>query len=141
MARLSARGLFVVLVSFLAACTSPARQDTAGKAVPVPPPVVMPAKAPPPPAAPVRAAPTRPVPPILWATTKLRNIDYVSVRDLAQGLGLKVVWSKAEVAQTLSDAHGVRFTFEGNQKDFYFDVLRVFLGAPAVFHQLAVSTK
>ncbi len=73
--------------------------------------------------------------PILWATTKLRNIDYVSVRDLAKNLGLKAVWTKADTVMTLSDTRGARFTFEGNQKDFYHDGLRVFLGTPAVLHK------
>lgn len=72
---------------------------------------------------------------ILWATTKLRNIEHVSVRDLAKNFGLKAAWTKGNTAMTLSDARGVRFTFEGNQKDFYFDGLRVFLGAPAVLHK------
>ena len=32
----------------------------------------------------------------------------------------------------------MRFTFEANQKDFYFDRLRVFLGVPALFHKDSV---
>ncbi|MDI1248165.1 MAG: N-acetylmuramoyl-L-alanine amidase [Lacunisphaera sp.] len=84
---------------------------------------------------PSRTAPTRPAASILWATTKLRGIDHVSARDLAKHFGLKAAWTKGEAVMALSDARGARFTFEGNQKDFYFDGLRVFLGAPAVLHK------
>lgn len=103
----------------LTACVAPAQPAPAR------------AEAPPP----SRVAPARPAPSILWATTKLRNVDHVSVRDLAKNLGLKVAWTKDNTAMTLSDARGVRFTFEGDRKDFYFDGLRVFLGAPAVRHK------
>jgi N-acetylmuramoyl-L-alanine amidase len=85
----------------------------------------------------VRAAPTRPAS-VLWPTTKLQGVDYVSVRDVAKLSDLKVAWSKPGAAMTVSDAHGVRFAFEANQKDFYFDRLRVFLGSPALFHKDSV---
>lgn len=88
-------------------------------------------------ATPERVAPQRPAPtrPVLWPTTKIRGAEYVDVRDLAKPLGLKVAWTKAGAELTLSDARGVRFIFESNQKDFYFDKLRIFLGVPAQFHQ------
>jgi len=127
MARLPARGLLVIL-TLLPACSAPAQPPPAAAPPPAP-------AAPPAAPAPVRAAPTRPAAPVLWATTKLRNIEYVSVRDLAKNFSLKAAWAKGGTVMTLSDARGVRFTFEGNQKDFYFDGLRVFLGAPAVLHQ------
>lgn len=131
MARLPARGLLVLLFALLSACQSPAQQPVPAKTAPGPaakaeaPAVV----------APLRVAPTRPAPSILWATTKLRNIDHVSVRDLARNYGLKAAWTKGDTVMTLSDARGVRFTFEGNQKDFRFDGLRVFLGTPALLHK------
>jgi N-acetylmuramoyl-L-alanine amidase len=127
MAWLPARGL-LALLAVLPACTAPAQHPAAAKPAPAPPP----AKSAP---APARTTPVRPAASILWATTKLRGIDYVSVRDLAKNFGLKAAWTKGEAVMTLSDARGVRFTFEGNQKDFYFDGLRVFLGAPAVLHK------
>lgn len=80
---------------------------------------------------PVRVAPVRPSAapaPQLWPTSRLRNADYVSVRDIAERFGLKAAWTKPELAMTLSDKSGVRFTFETHQRDFYFDGLRVFLG-------------
>ena len=134
MARLPARGLLLIL-AILPACTAPAQPPVvAPKSAPsAAAPVALPAQPEPP--TPVRAAPTRPAAPILWATTKLHNVDYVSVRDLAKNFELKAAWSKGETAMTLSDARGGRFTFEGNQKDFYFDGLRVFLGVPAVLHK------
>jgi N-acetylmuramoyl-L-alanine amidase len=144
MARLLARGLSLVLAG-LTACSAPAQQPvTAPKPVPVQPPA--------PPAkpdtasaartdgplvkaetAPARSAPTRPVP--LWPFIRLRNTDYVSLRDVAAQFGLNAAWAKPELAQTLSDARGVRFTFDGNQRDFRFDGLRVFLGEPALLHK------
>ena len=134
MARLPARGLLVIL-AVLPACTAPAQPSaSAPKSAPSAAALAA-APAQPESPAPVRAAPTRPAAPILWATTKLHNVDYVSVRDLAKNFDLKVAWSKGETAMTLSDARGGRFTFEGNQKDFYFDGLRVFLGVPAVLHK------
>ena len=139
MARLTARGL-LPFFAVLTACTAPAQQPAAkaGLAPAVAAPVKVAAtKAEPPKAepAPVRASPTRPAMPELWAVTRLRNIDYVSVRDIAQRLGLKPAWTKAEQRMTLSDARGVRFAFESNQSDFYFDGMRVFLGRPVLLHK------
>ncbi len=85
--------------------------------------------------APVLPGSPTPVAPILWTATRLRNLDYVSVRDLAKNFELKAAWTKPESVMTLSDARGVRFTIEGNQKDLYFDGLRIFLGAPAILHK------
>ena len=52
-------------------------------------------------------------------------------RAIAKAFDLKAAWTKPASTLTLaSDAQGVRFTFEANQKDFYFDRLRVFFGAP-----------
>jgi N-acetylmuramoyl-L-alanine amidase len=62
----------------------------------------------------------------------------VNLRDLAKILELKFAWSKPGSAMTLSDKNGVRFAFEANQKDFYFDRLRIFLGVPALFHKDSV---
>ena len=78
----------------------------------------------------MREAPARPA--ILWPVTKLQGVDYVDVKDIAKAFALKAAWTKPAVTLTLSDARGVRFTLEANQKDFYFDKLRVFLGAPAL---------
>jgi len=123
MARLVARGLSFGLAALaaLAACTVPAQPAAVQ-------PVASPAAA-----NPARAAPTRPIQ--LWAFTRLHGTDYVAVQDIARSFGLKAAWTKPEVILSLSDARGVRFIFEGNQKDFYFDGLRIFLGAPALVHR------
>ena len=128
MACLPARGPSVVLATLLTVCTSLAQQPVAATR-PVPlavPAVPRPETSPP---APVRVAPTRPAQ--LWPVTRLRGADYVSVRDLAARFALQPAWTRPERALTLSDAR-VRFTFEANQRDFYFDGLRVFLGVPVV---------
>ena len=133
MARLLARGL-LPLGAFLSACSAPAQPAVVTpKPAPLAPAPANMAPLPPPVA--VRAAPTRPPPAVLWATTKLRNVDYVSVRDVAKQFGFKPAWSKPDIAMTLGDARGVRFIFESNQKDFYLDGLRIFLGTPAVLHK------
>jgi N-acetylmuramoyl-L-alanine amidase len=75
---------------------------------------------------PVRAAPTRPAQ--LWPFTKIRGEDYVAVRDVAKRYGLKAAWTKPNAVMTLSDAGGVRFIFERDQRDFHPDGARVFLG-------------
>ena len=137
MARLIARGLCLALAG-LTACSAPAQSPaTAAKPAPVPPPAApartdspAPAKTGP---APISAAPARPAQ--LWSFVRLRNTDYVSVREVTGHFGLKAAWAKPDLALSLSDARGVRFTFETNQRDFYFDGLRVFLGAPALLHQ------
>jgi N-acetylmuramoyl-L-alanine amidase len=136
MARLQAGGLLVILTLF-PACSAPAQPVSAAAPKPAPaaPPAAAAVQAAAHPPEPVRAVPTRPAASILWATTKLRNMEYVSVRDLAKNFGLKPAWAKGDTVMTLSDARGVRFTFEGNQKDFRFDGLRIFLGVPAVLHQ------
>lgn len=94
----------------------------------------------PPAAAPVRAAPTRPpsAPSQLWPVTRLRGADYVSVRDVAARFGLTAAWVRPELELTLSDKSGVRFTFEPQQRDFYFDGLRVFLGEPPLLEKGAL---
>lgn len=90
------------------------------------------------PSAPVREPPTRPatVPAAraapLWPVSRLQGVDYVSARALADGLDLKARWTKPNAALTLSDARGVRFTFEASQHDIYFDGARVHLGAPVL---------
>ncbi len=142
MARLIARGLSLALVG-LTACSAPAQQPAAVPKParvqsPAPPAKTEPAPAtrpdtPPAKVEPARAAPTRPAP--LWSFIRLRNTDYVPVREVTEGFGLKAAWSKPQLAMTLSDARGVRFIFETNQRDFYFDGLRVFLGDPVLLHK------
>ena len=127
MARLPARCLLFACAT-LTACTAPAQ--------PPPPPPALRTESPPPAVAnppPLRAAPTRPIQ--LWSFTRLRGTDYVSVRDLAERFGLKPAWTKPNQAMTLSEPHGVRFTFENNQRDFHFDGLRIFLGEPVLIHK------
>jgi N-acetylmuramoyl-L-alanine amidase len=84
------------------------------------------------PVAPMRAAPTRPDAPQLWPTTRLHGADWIDVRDIAARYGLKAAWTKPDRVLSLSDARGVRLTFETRQRDFYVDGLRVFLGEPVV---------
>lgn len=95
------------------------------------------AATPPPESAPppvvIRAAPTRPAK--LWPFTRLRGTDYVSLRDVAERFGLKLAWKRPTLSQTLSDSRGVRFNFENNQRDFYFDGTRIFLGLPVVLEK------
>jgi N-acetylmuramoyl-L-alanine amidase len=120
MARLPARGVLVVF-AFLAASFIRG-QETKPQVATTP--------------VPVRAAPTRPVK--LWSFVRLRGVDYVSLRDVAERFGLKLTWKKAAVTQALSDARGVRFNFESNQRDFFFDGSRIFLGAPVLFEKDAL---
>jgi len=113
----------------LSACAAP--PPTQAAAAPAPP--VTAARAPEtaaPAAVPLREAPTRPA--VLWPATKIQGVDYVDVRAIAKVFGLKAAWTKPAVTLSLSDTQGVRFEFEAAQKDFYFDKLRVFLGAPAL---------
>ena len=118
--------LSAALLSALSGCA--AAQETAAPARPAEP---LPAPAPLPPV-PVRAAPMRPEVPKLWPVTSLHGADYIDVREIARRLGLKAAWSKSDVAMTLGDNTGPRFTFEAKQRDFYFDGLRIFLGEPVL---------
>jgi N-acetylmuramoyl-L-alanine amidase len=131
MARLLARGLLVIAGFFLTACSAPAQSRPVPAAAPVlPPPVAStpPASVP----AVVRAAPTRPA--HLWPFTELQGADYVSVGNLAKHYGLKTAWAKMGYQRTLADSNGVRFKFETKERDYYLDGVRVFLGAPVLFH-------
>ncbi len=124
MARPFARGLIAAAAVWLTGCVSAQPPAAAVRPEAVPPVSAAPA-------APARVAPTRPAParpPQLWAFTRLRGTDYVSVREVAARFNLKAAWTKPETIMTLSDSRGVRFTFEANQRDFYFDGLRVLLG-------------
>ncbi len=133
MARHSARGLFALGLLALAACaTAPARPPAAEK---TPPPGVktaapVAAKSP---EAPTRAAPSRPA--HLWPFTKIQGVEWVKLEDVAAHYRLKSAWSKPGVELTLSDARGVRFRFEANQRDFYLDGVRVFLGRSVLLHR------
>ncbi|MEO6993975.1 MAG: N-acetylmuramoyl-L-alanine amidase [Lacunisphaera sp.] len=88
------------------------------------------------PPAPLRSAPTRPGK--LWPFTRIHGIDYVSLRDFAEHFGMKLAWKKTGFTQTLSDPRGVRLEFESNQRDYYFDGLRIFMGEPAVLDRDAL---
>jgi N-acetylmuramoyl-L-alanine amidase len=118
MARSTAHALGLVL-ALLTACAAPAQPPPATSTVPSP-------KAAPAVPEPVRVAPTRPAQ--LWPFTKFRGEDYVAVRDIAQRYALKAAWSKRNAELTLSDARGVRFVFEKDQRDFLLDGARVFMG-------------
>ena len=121
MARRPARGVLVCF-ALLAASTGFAQQtSSADKPVSAVPP------------APLRAAPSRPT--RLWSFIRMRGIDYVALRDVAERYSLKPAWTKASLIQTLNDSHGIRFIFESNQRDFYFDGARIFLGAPVLFEK------
>jgi N-acetylmuramoyl-L-alanine amidase len=111
MARSSARGLLAIVTALLTACTAPAQPRPA-----------------PPAATPSEPSPPASRPAHVWPFTKFRGLDYVAVRDLAKRYGLKAVWTKREEVMALSDARGVRLTFERDQRDFHLDGARVFLG-------------
>ena len=83
-------------------------------------------------AAPIRVAPSRPAAPQLWPLTRLHGVDYIDVNEIARRFDLKAAWTKPQQELTLSDARGARFVFSASQYDFYFDGLRVFLGARAL---------
>jgi N-acetylmuramoyl-L-alanine amidase len=127
MARTTARGLLALGVVVLAACAAPAQQRPA---VPAPSPAN---QEPAPPPAPVRAAPTRPA--HLWGFTRLQGEDYVSLAELAEHFDYRAAWVRPGLARTLADKSGVRWKFETNQRDCYFDGVRVFLSLPAVLHR------
>ncbi|MBI2815043.1 MAG: N-acetylmuramoyl-L-alanine amidase [Opitutae bacterium] len=126
-------------LALLTACTAPAQTP------PTPAPVAAPARA-----EPVRAAPlpgdrpgqtpagqqagTVPRPAQLWPVTRIHGLDRVGARDIAKRYGLKTTWTKAGAVMALSDAQGVRFTFERDERDFRLDGARVFLGEPAVLN-------
>lgn len=129
MARLSARGLLIIAVFSLAACSAPAQPRPAATASQAPAASTPPAPAP----AAVRPAPTRPA--HLWPFTRLQGADYVRVDDLAGHYGMKSAWAKPELARTLAVDGRVRFKFETNQRDCYLEGVRVFLGAPVLLHK------
>ncbi len=85
---------------------------------------------------PIRAAPTRPA--HLWPVTRINGEDWVKVDDVAAHYRLKLAWTKPGVALSLSDARGVRYRFEANQRDCYLDGVRVFLGRPVLMHRSAL---
>ncbi len=135
MARLPARGLSLLLV-LLTACAAPAQPKPAAPAKPAP---AEPAKTEPIPTSVLpggrpgqtpagQQAGTVPRPAQVWPFTRFRGVDYVAVRDIAKRYGLKATWSKRGEVMTLSDARGVRLTFERDQRDFHLDGARVFLG-------------
>lgn len=133
MARHSARGLVALGVLVLAACSSAPAQPAPAKSSA---PLAQPAPASPVPAVPPRAEPVRPV--HLWPFTKIAETDWVKLDDIAEHFRLKPAWTKPGLERTLGDARGVRFRFEANQRDFYLDGVRVFLGRPVLFHRGAL---
>lgn len=135
MVRLTARGLWVTALVSLAACAVPAQSRPAAAANAPAHAAPAPTEPPPAPPAPMRVPPTRPEPAVLWKSTKLREVDYVDLHEVARNFGLKAAWVKGDTGMTLSEGKTVRCLFETRQKDFYFDGLRIFLGAPALAHK------
>ena len=103
---------------FLAGCSHVPRRTVA-------PPVPPPQAETPPVAAPVeRPAPAE----IAWPVKRLRNADFVNLRDVVSILGLEGGWTEPAKTYELRDGTGRRFAFESGQDEFRFDGLRVFLG-------------
>lgn len=121
MVRLTARSLLVTSVVGLTACQAPA--GTTG-VTPPPPSQSAPA------AGPVLTRPAH-----LWRFIRLQGGDYVSLGDIAGHFNLKSAWAKPSQVRTLAGEQGVRFKFESNERDCYLDGVRVFLGAPVLFHR------
>ena len=118
---------WLVALPVLTACAAPA--GPAEPPRPSPPAVA----ADPAPVAKPRSAPTRPA--HLWPFIRLQGVDWVKVDDLAAHYGLKAAWARPAAERTLSDARGVRFRFEANQRDCHLDGVRVFLGRPVLLHK------
>ena len=121
MARLPARGVLVVLALWAVMTVRGQQTPVSAKAESLASP------------APVRMAPTRPSK--LWSFVRMRGTDYVSLRDVAERFDLKLSWAKSAFTQTLSDARKVRLNFEDNQRDFFFDGIRIFLADPVLLEK------
>ena len=65
---------------------------------------------------------------ITWPVKRLRNADFVNLRDVASILAVDVARSDPGRLLELRDVHGRRFAFESGQDEFRLDGLRVFLG-------------
>jgi N-acetylmuramoyl-L-alanine amidase len=89
------------------------------------------------PPAPVRAPPTRPAKdtPVKPAETKLRGLDYFELREAGTLLGWKPVWNSPGTKLTLSGSEGRSIVFEHDERDCYYDGIRVFLSEPIVAHR------
>jgi len=85
-----------------------------------------------------RTAPQRPAAPKPWTVVRLFGTDYVSLREFATRFGLRAAWSRADQTMTLSDAGGVRFTFEKDERDLRHDGARVFLSEHVVLRDDAL---
>ena len=116
------------VLTLLAAACSHAVDGAAPAPEPMPAEKRLPPPSPPPP--PARTAPTRPVvfPPL--PSTRIGGIDYISVADVAQRLGLKLAWVEPEKKLTLTDAAN-RVALDADSRDTSINGLRVFLGDPA----------
>jgi len=83
----------------------------------------------PPPSEPARTAPKRPVVFAPLPGTRIGGLDYVSVADFAQRLGLKLTWVEPEKKLALTDASN-RVVLDADSRDTSVNGLRVFLGDP-----------
>lgn len=129
MARSTARGLVALALLTLAACSAPAQPRpaplaTTGKES------SSPASKP---AASARSTPSRPS--HLWAFVKLQGEDYVSLGDIAEHFQFKQSWARARAVRVLGDRTGERWKFEAEERDCYYDGIRVFLSQPVRLHR------
>lgn len=86
-------------------------------------------------AAQVRSAPTRPAAlPLAWTTARIRQQEFVDLREVATRLHWTVRWEAATRRLTLA-ADGRTFVFEADRRDCHLDGIRVFLGERVTAHR------
>ncbi len=86
-------------------------------------------------AAQVRAAPTRPAAPaIAWTTARIRQQEFVDLREVGTRLHWTPRWDAAARRLTLA-ADGRTFVFAADARDAYLDGIRVFLSERVTAHR------
>lgn len=89
--------------------------------------------------APVRAAPTRPGASSSAAAkateTTLRGLDYLELPSAGAKLGWKPIWKTPGTKLALSASDGSGIVFERDERDCYFDGVRLFLSEPIIAHR------
>ncbi len=84
----------------------------------------------------VRAAPPRPsVAQIAWGMTRIRNIDFVDLREAAEKFGYKAVWDVPGRKLTLSAGENQQIIFEADGRDCFLNGVRIFLSERVTAHR------
>lgn len=84
----------------------------------------------------VRADPTRPAAAqIAWGMARIRNLDFVDLRDVAEKFGAQATWDAPKQKLMLSTGENQQIVFEADGRDCFLNGVRIFLSERVTAHR------